>query len=245
VVAFAVVTAICAATPRGSAAVAELSDAFIQRVVAQTTREVTLGATRELRAGMIDGRHDGWMRVTTRVAPGGIFSWEVLDEGGSGRTRDRVLRKLLDAEDETWRGEARDRSSITPANYHFALLDRASNGSVRIRLTPKRSDSSLVDGILTVDADGAPQTLEGRLARAPSFWVRSVTIVKQFDRIAGVALPVWVESLADLRFFGQATLVMRYHYHQVNGRRVSHVPVERPAESPSPEILALHAASRR
>ena len=87
--------------------------------------------------------------------------------------------------------------------------------------TPRREDPTLIDGILTVSPDGYPLRLEGKLAKSPSFWVKSVTVVKHYSRFSGVALPTSIESLADLKMFGRATFTMRYRYSEVDGRTVS------------------------
>lgn len=71
----------------------ETGSALIRRVVAQTSRSgITVHATRHLEAGTIAGGHRGWMDVDTSVSPSGGFSWKVLGEGGSERTREKVLR---------------------------------------------------------------------------------------------------------------------------------------------------------
>ena len=93
---------------------------------------------------------------------------------------------------------------------------------MRLRLKPRRSDPKLVEGTLTVSADGYPLVLEGRLVKSPSFWVRSVTVVKKFARIGGVSLPVAIESLADVKMVGKSSFSMRYTYSAVNGRSVGH-----------------------
>ena len=197
--------------------------AFLERVIAETTRSgFTVRATRELRAGTKSGKHEGWMAVDTLQGTSGQFTWTVLNEGGSERTRNKVFRELLQAEAQSWRDGSKDAAALTPANYVFAPLPAAAGGSVRIQLKPRREDPRLVDGTLTVSADGYPQRLEGRLAKSPSFWVRNVTIVKHFAQIGDIALPTSIESVADVRFVGQATFSMRYDYRELNGQNVSH-----------------------
>jgi hypothetical protein len=215
---------------------------LIERVVAHATRgDLSIRATREMRAGARNGKHVGWMQVDTRITPASGFSWEVLDEGGSERTRSRVFRQLLQTEAQAWRAGAQDAGALTPANYVFQPLPVTPDGHIRIQLTPRRADSRLIDGTLTVSADGYPLRLEGRMAKSPSFWVRSVTIVTRYERIAGVALPMSVESLADVKMVGQSSFTMRYRYTEVNGRRVSHPAASVPSFGPSAELLALHA----
>lgn len=238
-------TALVDGAPGGFPAADDADAALLERVVAQTTRSnLMIRATRELFAGTVSGKHQSWMTVETTVTPAGHFSWHVLDQSGSERTRGRVFRALLESEAESWRSGARD-AALTPANYHFDLQPAARSGEYTLRLRPRRADARLVDGTLTVNADGYPLKLEGRLAKAPSFWVKSVTIVKYFGRFSGVALPTVVESLADLKLFGRSTLTMRYRYHEVNGHAVAHSVNAEPIQGPSAEILALHATGRR
>ena len=196
-----------------------LEQSFIQRVVAQTTRTgLAVRSIREMNAGTASGKHKGWMRVATTLTPAGAFSWSVIEEGGSSRTREKVLRAVLETEAESCRGGDRDSAALTPANYTFTPLSEARGGEVQIRLEPRRQDPKLIDGVLTVSADGYPVRLEGKLAKSPSFWVKSVHVVKHYGRFAGVALPTVVQSTADLKLFGTSTFTMRYSYQEVNGR---------------------------
>ena len=215
----------------------ETTDGFIQRVIAETTRSgIAVHATRHLEAGTVSGKHRGWMDVETTVAPNGAFSFNVLGEGGSERTREKVFRGVLEAESTAWRAGSRDAAALSLANYEFIPISET-----KIQLKPRREDSKLVDGILTVNADGHPLMLEGRLAKSPSFWVRSVTIMKRYTRVGGVSLPIVIESLADVKMFGKSSFSMRYQYSTVNGRNVGHTASSAPSFGPSPQLLALHA----
>jgi len=220
------------------------SDGLIQRVVAQTTRSgITLRATRELRAGTLTGKHTGWMTVDTSVAPGDAFSYQVLEEGGSERTRETIFHALLKNEQETWRDRAGDGAALTLTNYEWTPLPDTHAGQPQLRLKPRRSDPRLIDGVLTVTRDGYPVRLEGKLAKSPSFWVKAVTVVRHYQRFGGVALPASIETLADLKLFGRASFTMRYHYREVNSQTVTHAVASAPFVGPTAEILALHSAS--
>lgn len=215
-------------------------EGLIQRIVRHATRPgVAVRAIRELRAGTRSGKHLGWMAVETIITPSGTLSWKVIEEGGSERTRNNVFRELLQAEAQSSPSDARD-AALIPANYDFQSIARSSNGETRIRLKPRRADTRLVDGILTVSGEGYPLRLEGTLAKSPSFWVKSVTVVKRYGRFAGIALPTDVESFADLRMFGQASFTMRYRYSEVNGQSVRDAVASARSLGPSAEILAIH-----
>jgi hypothetical protein len=216
-------------------------DALIQRVVAETTREgVTLRATRHLEAGSVSGKHRGWMDVETIVNASGAFTYNVIDEGGSDRTREKVFKSLLKEEAQAARGGGHSDGALSRDNYEFVPLG-VNNGLLRLELKPRRNDPKLVRGTLTVNADGHPVLLEGKLAKSPSFWVRSVTVLKRYSRFGDVSLPVSLESLADVRIVGKSTFSMRYRYSLVNGRRVGQPTMASATFGPSPRILALHA----
>ena len=220
----------------------ESAEALIEKVVAQTTRTgISARAFRDLRAGTTTGKHQGWMEVETFMNPSTGLTWRVLDEGGSERTRNKVLREVLQAEAASQRNGA-DTSALTTENYFFEPLTLQRGSPLKIRLTPRRDDDKLIDGVLTASADGYPLRLEGKLSKSPSFWVRSVTIVRCYERIAGVALPISLESTADVRLVGRSSFTMRYDYREVNGERIPHSNAAAPAFRSSADILA---ASRR
>jgi hypothetical protein len=215
----------------------ESVDSLIQRVVQQTTQSgISVRARRHLEAGTVSGKHHGWMDVETAVAPSGAFTWTVVDEGGSERTREKVFRAVLAAETQAWRAGERDEAALSLANYDFVPISET-----KLELRPRRADSKLIAGLLTVNRDGHPVLLEGRLAKSPSFWVKSVTIVKRYMRFGGVSLPVEIESLADVKMFGKSSFSMHYSYSAVNGRAVGHTAAVAPAFGPSPKLLALYA----
>jgi hypothetical protein len=69
--------------------------------------------------------------------------------------------------------------------------------------------------------DGALVRLQGRLAKSPSFWVKNVDIVRTYERIDGVVVPVTLETKAQIRLLGEATLRMTYAYSEIDGRSLA------------------------
>ena len=79
----------------------------------------------------------------------------------------------------------------------------------------------LVDGAIFLrPEDGELLKMEGDLAKPPSFWTRRVRIVRHFRRFAGVRMPVSLDAVANLRFFGQSTFHAVYEYETLNAERV-------------------------
>jgi hypothetical protein len=148
------------------------------------------------------------------------FSYDIVGQGGSGYVRDRVFLPALEAERTMW--GAGPRGALTHENYTFEDLGAEPGGLAWIGVKPRRKDVLLVNGsIFLRPQDGDLVRVEGALSRTPSFWTRRVEIVRRYERIAGVRVPVAFESVASIRMAGKATFTMSYEYHSVNGLEIS------------------------
>ena len=179
-------------------------------------------ALRHLEAQNDHFDRSAWLDVWTDADASG-FTFEVVDWGGSEYIRDHVLVPTLDAERKLWLSTSLSRSALTPANYVFEDRGTERDGLASIGLKPRRKDFLLVDGsIFLRPEDGDLVRLEGRLSKSPSFWTRRVDVVRWFRRIAGVRMPVAVDSTASLLVAGRSTFRMTYEYESINHNRVGH-----------------------
>lgn len=170
-----------------------------------------------------------WMNVWTLADASG-FTYEIVDQGGSGYVRDRLFLPALETERASWGAGAR--GALTPDNYTFEDRGAESTGLAWIGVKPRRKDVLLVNGsIFLRPHDGDLVRVEGSLSRTPSFWTRKVDIVRRYDRIAGVRVPIAFESVASIVMAGKATFTMSYEYHSVNGVEVE--PNQSPAPAPA------------
>lgn len=170
---------------------------------------------------------EAWLDAWTELK-GNTFTYEITSERGSDYIRTKVLKALLTREQElVAKGEA-GRAEICPENYQFE--ETTQDGDVRyVTLKPKRKDMLLVNGRMVLNSNGTELLrVEGTLSKNPSFWTSLVTIVRQFTRLDGVRVPVSTETVAKLKFAGQAHLDVRYEYETVNGRPVGIASAERP-----------------
>jgi hypothetical protein len=197
----------------------------MRQFLAQGDEPHAYRATRRLEA-----RHRlavGWIEASTEFSPSSGFRYAITAEGGSERLRDSVLRKILEGEREAVaRGELA-RAALAPCNYEFQPAG-IEGGLAAVLLSPKREERALVDGTMFLrPVDGELVRVEGRLARSPSFWVTRVDIVRTYDRIGGVVVPVALDTTARLRFFGTGTLRITYDYAEIDGRPVAPLQLTR------------------
>ncbi|HMD37411.1 MAG TPA: hypothetical protein VKH42_20695 [Vicinamibacterales bacterium] len=169
-----------------------------------------------------NGRFDStaWMDVWTEADASG-FRYQIVAEEGSDSIRTRVFRETLKSERGMWASGAPDHAGFTSENYVFEDRGSRADGLAWLIVKPRRKDVLLVDGSIFLDPhDGDLVRLEGRLSKSPSFWARHVDIVRRYRRIAGVRMPVSLESVASVLIAGTSTFRMTYEYETINGHRV-------------------------
>ena len=162
-----------------------------------------------------------WMDVWTDADQASGFRYHIVGEGGSEYIRKRVFVPTLEAERTMWKSGATDRAGLTLDNYIFEDRGAQPDGLTSLGVKPRRKDVLLVDGsIFLRPEDGDLVRVEGRLSKPPSFWTRRVEIVRRYQRIAGVRMPVALETAANVLIAGRSTFRMSYEYESVNGQRV-------------------------
>jgi len=168
------------------------------------------------RGGRMRAELDAWTTLDD-----GRFTFEVIAESGSSLIRNRVLRAALDAEQHSQTAEIRDQAALTEANYEFFALNAAPERRLRLDVKPRRHHVMLVEGALFFDDESADLVrIEGELSKRPSFWTRRVRVVREYQRIGGVHVPVAMQSTADVLISGESTFSMTYEYAEINGRPV-------------------------
>jgi len=212
-----VMLAATTSTPRAE------TSAILQRFFAiDDPAPLSYRALRHLEAG--NGRFDStaWMDVWTEADASG-FRYQIVAEEGSDYIRTRVFRETLKSEHAMWASGAPDRAGFTSENYVFEDRGSRPDGLACLTIRPRRKDVLLVDGSIFLDPhDGDLVRLEGRLSKSPSFWARHVDIVRHYRRIAGVRMPISLESVASVLIAGTSTFRMTYEYENVNGQRVGY-----------------------
>jgi hypothetical protein len=216
---FGVLLLALAVAPVARATAPDEADYSIRQFLAQDDTQHPYRATRRLEAE--NGTRSGWLEAVTEYSPANGFSYEITAEGGSGYIRAKVLRAVLDGErDVIAKGETA-RSSLARSNYNFQGNGVDSDGLANVLLSPRRKERVLLSGTMFLrPLDGDLVRLQGRLAQSPSFWIKNVDIIRTYERIDGAVVPVALETKAQVRFLGAATLRMTYVYSAIDGQPI-------------------------
>jgi hypothetical protein len=173
-----------------------------------------------------------WMDVWTEADEAG-FRYQIAAEGGSEYIRSHVFRAMLETERKSWASGDPDRAALTVSNYTFEDRGAQADGLAALGVKPRRKDVLLVDGSIFLNPDdGDLIRMEGQLSKAPSFWTRRVQIVRRYQRLAGIRMPVSLETVANVVIAGRSTFRMQYEYESVNWQRIGTAQVRASAGEP-------------
>jgi outer membrane lipoprotein-sorting protein len=154
----------------------------------------------------------------------------ILSESGSASVRNKVFKKLLEAEQESTRPENQQRSAITSDNYTFALVDyqKTNAGDFYVLdAKPRNKNKFLFRGRIWVDGkDFAITQVEGEPAVNPSWWTVKTDFKRSYEKVNDFWLPQSNESTTKVRIFGTAVLTISYGDYQI-----TQVPGERAVPS--------------
>jgi len=162
---------------------------------------------------------DATLEVRTTFRRPDTLESQVVRAEGSKFIRERVFDKILEAENETRSGRAREQTDISSANYCFVYLGQQDCGGRKcylLGITPRREDKYLIEGRIWIDGeDWGIVRLQGSPAKRPSFWARQTQIDRRYKRIEAMWLDDSLESSSDILIAGRSTLRIEYSYETI------------------------------
>ena len=157
----------------------------------------------------------------------------IVSESGSGTVRNKVFKKLLEAEQESMREENQQRSAITPENYTFELsgYEKTDTGDFYVLdAQPRSKNKFLFRGQIWVNAkDFAITRVEGEPAVNPSWWTVRTDFKRSYQKVGDFWLPESNESETKVRIFGNAVLTIEYGDYQVTSAGATAAPSQEKA----------------
>ncbi len=182
----------------------------------EPTREFRARRHLEITSGLLGKK--AWMDALVELDPRTGFRYTITDAGGSEMLQNKILKRVLEREQQIYASGTASRTFLTTDNYAFAPCGRRVEGLVCLTATARRKEVGLINGRFLVTPDTADiVSVSGDLARAPSFWIPRVEISKHYRRIQGHRVNVRVESRSHVRLLGIARFTMTTTYQEING----------------------------
>ena len=105
-------------------------------------------------------------------------------------------------------------SGSNSENYEFSIIGTdlaAGRTAYVLEVRPKRSEKYLFEGRIWVDAeDYALVRAEGKPAKKPSFWTKSIHFVQIYQRCGPVWFPLSTQSVTEAHLFGTTDVSIEY-----------------------------------
>jgi hypothetical protein len=149
----------------------------------------------------------------------------VVSESGSKFICDRVLRKLVESEQEASAQSNRMQTTLGPENYDAELVGEETivpegeSAGVRawvLEVTPKVDNKFTYRGKVWVsEGDYAVVRILGAPAKNPSWWINAASFDSRYVRRGDVWLPAKNVSSSHVRIGGEATLTIDYGTYPV------------------------------
>jgi hypothetical protein len=215
-------TAVIAATICSSAAICEPKappvpeEQMVNRYLeaTQAQQSALRGGTEEIDidAAVPKFKKQGKLHALRNISKLGKITYHALGFSGDSVVKTEVIANYLKAEVDSAQGTSN--VSITPANYKFKFKGSQDwNGRqvYVLQLKPREKKVGLFKGELWLDAETyMPVRESGSFVKSPSFMLKKMQFVREYELQNGVSVPQRTESRVETRFFGQVELNINY-----------------------------------
>jgi hypothetical protein len=190
----------------------ELVDRYVQATQAQ--QSALRGGTEEvdIDASVPKFKKQGKLHALKNISKLGKITYHALGFSGDSIVKTEVIANYLKAEVEAAQGQSN--LSITPQNYKFkykGIQDWNGRQVYVLHLNPREKKVGLFKGELWLDAETyMPVREQGSFVKSPSFMLKKMQFVREYELQNGVSIPQRTESRVETRFFGQVQLNINY-----------------------------------
>ncbi len=180
----------------------------------QAQQSALRGGTEEvdIDAAVPKFKKQGKLHALRSISKLGKITYHALGFSGDNVVKTEVIANYLKAEVESAKGPSN--ASITPQNYKFKYKGTEDwNGRpvYVLQLKPREKKVGLFKGELWLDAETyMPVRESGSFVKSPSFMLKKMQFVRDYELQNGVSLPQRTESRVETRFFGKVELNINY-----------------------------------
>ena len=205
------------------------ADVVVAKMVARNAeRAKQLAGYRGMRRYVLENDHlhkHAEMLVRVEGDADETKHFEVVREEGWRAAQKHVLHKMLESEAQASIPDIHLTTQLSVDNYGLSMVGTAlvdERMAYVIDVVPRRRDEHLFEGRVWIDAqDYALARIEGRPAKNPSFWTRSVRFIHVYQKSGSFWFPLSTESVAEARIFGKTSITINYFDYAPNSSRPS------------------------
>jgi hypothetical protein len=224
--------------------------AALERYTSERTYRVDYSGT--------GGEHHAEVKVHAEYTTPEHKQLTIVSESGSKFICEKVLRKLVEGEQEATDRNNRAQTSLGPENYDAVLVGEEvadwpgvepGTRAWVLKVTPKVDNKFTYKGRIWVSEDDyAVMRIQAEPAKSPSWWINHATLDSRYVRRGDVWLPGKNVSTSHVRIGGEAKLSIDYGtYPVVAAKAIPPAEVTAALRSPQPKVVnaSLSASSNQ
>jgi len=157
-------------------------------------------------------KKQGKLHALRSISKLGKITYKALGFSGDNVVKTEVIANYLKAEVQAAQGPSD--VALTPQNYKFKYKGTQELNGRQVyvlHVNPREKKVGLFKGELWLDAETyMPVRESGSFVKSPSFMLKKVAFVRNYELQNGVSLPQRTESRVETRFFGSVELNINY-----------------------------------
>lgn len=181
----------------------------------QAQQSALRGGTEEvdIDAAVPKYKKQGKLHALKSISKLGKITYKALGFSGDNVVKTEVIANYLKAEVES-AAKGNSEVALTPQNYKFkykGAQDWNGRQAYVLHVNPREKKVGLFKGELWLDAETyMPVREAGAFVKSPSFMLKKMQFVRDYELQNGVSLPQRTESHVQTRFFGAVDLNINY-----------------------------------
>ncbi|MBZ5600374.1 MAG: hypothetical protein LAN83_18880 [Acidobacteriia bacterium] len=195
---------------------------YQRRATLQSAGLVSYDATTLIRAALPDTSQYGEFELQRHYAAPRTLQFKAVHFSGDSFVKSNIITRLLQSEVDHVQKDDTALTALSPANYKFSFkgTSEIEGRTVHIyQVKPHKKRAGLFKGRVYLDAHtGSLVRAEGSVVKSPSFFIKKLEFVQDYEDIAGFTFPVHIHSEASARIVGRAVVDI----YQSNYQPVTH-----------------------
>ena len=183
---------------------------FQRRSQQQRLAAVEYSDTTIIHADLPDTSQSGEYELRRRYVAPKTLEFKPVRYSGDSFVKTNIMIRLLQSEVDHVTKEDGAQTAITSDNYKFKhkfTMSGEGHTTYVYDVKPRKKRPGLFKGRIWVDAStGALRRAEGTLVKSPSFFIKRLDFVQDYEELDGMVLPTHLHSVSKVRIIGRAVV---------------------------------------
>lgn len=200
--------------------------AYEQKSAVQSSALASYSSTTVIRASLPEVSQSGEYELQRHYSAPHNLEFKAIRFIGDGFVKTNVIARLLQSEVDHVQKDDLGSTALTTANYKFSAKGTTQIGGRTVhvfQVKPRKKRVGLFKGRIYLDAyTGSLVRAEGNVVKSPSFFVKKIEFVQDYEDIGSFTFPVHIHSEAQARLVGKTIVdIYQRDYEPVSSTSIA------------------------